>query len=169
MRRRVLMVLIIGLGALLQQLIPPWPIFGGMKPPILAALALHYALRRDNRDMWLAVCAAAIMYDGLEMGTFGPALLAFPIIGVLANRIRTEVFSDGLVSQLVFGAAIGLFCCFVTLLIYTVSGQRPFHMGLALTRLSGSALLGTATLPIVSRAIIGLEAMIPERRAYGWQ
>ena len=120
MRRRLLMLLTIAAGALIQQLLPAWPFFGGMKPPILAALALHYALRRDNRDMWLAVIAAALMRDGLEMGTFGPALLAFPIIGILANRIRTEVFSDGLVSQLIFGAAIGLFCAFCALMIYTV-------------------------------------------------
>jgi rod shape-determining protein MreD len=169
MKRRILMLLTIATGALLQQFLPTWPLFGGMKPPILAALALHYALRRNNKDMWLAVFSAAIMQDGLELGPFGPALLAFPIIGILANRIRTEVFSDGLVSQLFFGAAIGLFTTFITLLIYSATGQRPFHFGTAVLRLFSSLCLGMATLPLVSLSINKLEDALPKRRGYGWQ
>lgn len=169
MRRRILMLLIIGLGALLQQVLPGAHIFGGIKPPILAAMVLHYALRRDNRDMWLAVFTAALMQDGLELGSFGPALLAFPIIGIIANRIRTEVFSDGLVSQLFFGALISVFFTFITLLIFTASGQRPFYFGQAVIRLLGAFCLGTITLPLVSHSIIRLEALIPKRRSYGWQ
>lgn len=169
MKRRILMLFIILFGALLQMVLPSWPLFGGMKPPILAALVLHYALRRDNRDMWLAVFAAAIMQDGLEPGSFGPALLAFPTIGILSNRIRNEIFVDGLVTQLFLGAVIGVFCTFVTLLIFTASGQRPFHFGQTLHRLLGSFLLGMVTLPPVSHAIIRLEALLPKRRSYGWQ
>ena len=137
MKRRILMLLTIALGALLQQTLPVWPLFGGMKPPILAAIALHYALRRDNRDMWLALIVAALLRDGLDLGTFGPGLIAFPIIGIVAQRIRNEVFSDGLISQLVFGAALGLFTALITLLIYAVSGQRPLHPGMVFMRLSG--------------------------------
>ena len=94
MRHRLLMFVIIALGALLQMLLPSLPLFGGMKPPILAALVLHYSLRRNNRDMWIAVFTAAVMQDGLEPGSFGPALMAFPIIGILSHRIRNEIFAD---------------------------------------------------------------------------
>ncbi|MEA2067988.1 MAG: hypothetical protein U9P12_02195 [Verrucomicrobiota bacterium] len=169
MKRRLLMLLTLALGALLQQSLPVWPLFGGIAPPILAALVLHYALRRNNRDMWLAVFAGAILQDGLDFGSFGPALLAFPAIGIMASRIRSEVFSDGLVSQLVFGAAVGLFTTFASLLIYSATGQRPIHFGLSLLRLFGSACLGMATLPLVSLSINKLEAALPKRRRYGWQ
>ena len=169
MKHRILMLLTIGIGALLQQFLPSWALFGGMKPPILAALVLHYALRRDNRDMWLAVFIAALMQDGLELGSFGPALLAFPIIGILANRVRSEVFADGLISQLIFGAVIGLFFSLITLLVFTASGERPFHFGQSLHRLLGSFGLGMLTLPLVSHSIIWLEGLIPKRRTYGWQ
>jgi len=169
MMRRALMVLAIAAGALLQQLLPAWPLFGGIKPPVLAALALHYALRRDSRDMWLAVFTAALLHDGLDLGAFGPALLAFPIVGILAHRIRNEVFSDGLVSQLIFGAAVGVFTTFVTILVYAATGQRPFLFGQTLLRLFGSIWLGMAALPLVSFAINKLEASLPRRRGYGWQ
>jgi rod shape-determining protein MreD len=169
MTRRILMLLILGLGALLEQVLPGVPLFGGIKAPILACMVLHYALRSDNRDMWLAVLVAALLQDGLEIGSFGPALLAFPTIGILAHRIRTEVFADGLVSQLIFGALIGVFVTFVTMLIFTVSGQRPFHFGQVVLRLIGSFFLGMLTLPLVSNSIIRIEALVPKRRTYGWQ
>ncbi len=165
----MLMLAVIALGALAQMLLPPFPLFGSLKPPVLAAAVLHYALRRDNRDMWIAVFTAAVLQDGLEPGSFGPALLAFPAIGILANRIRNEIFSNGIVTQLFLGAAAGLFCALVTLLVYTVSGQRPFGFGLALERLLGSAVLGLFTLPAVTRLIIRIEALMPKRRDYGWQ
>ena len=169
MKHRILMFLLIPLGALLQQLLPTWPVFGGIKPPILAALALHYALRRNNKDMWIAIFACAIMQDGLDLGPFGPALLAFPIIGILAQRIRNEIFADGLVSQLFFGAAIGFFTTFVALLIYTATGLRPFHAGTATLRLFGALCLGAITLPLVSLTVNKLENVLPKRRGYGWQ
>lgn len=169
MRHRLLMLFIIGLGALIQMLLPAYPMFGNMKPPILAALVLHYALRRNNRDMWIAAFTAALMQDGLEPGSFGPALLAFPIIGILANRIRSEIFSDGIVTQLFLGAVIGVFVTFITMLIFLVSGQRPFHFGGTLHRLMGSFVLGMFTLPTVSRSITRIEALLPKRRDYGWQ
>ncbi len=169
MRYRIAMLLTIALGALFQQLLPTWPLFGGIKPPILAALALHYALRRNTGDMWLAVFAAALLQDGLDLGSFGPALIAFPVIGLLAHRIRNEVFADGLVTQIFFGAVVGLFTTLVALLVYGVTGQRPIFFGLAVLRLISSLLLGMVTLPVVSQIVSRLEAVIPERRGYRWQ
>lgn len=169
MKRRILMILLLVAGALIQQSLPGLPLSGGLKPPVLACMALHYALRRDNRDMWLVVFSAAILHDGLNPGSFGPALLAFPAIGHLANRIKSEVFADGLVSQLIFGAATGVFTTLTALAVYSVTGQRPAPFGLTILRLFGSLWLGAATLPAVSFTINTLEAALPKRRTYGWQ
>ncbi len=169
MKRRTLMLLIIVLAALLQQTLPGLAICGGMKPPLLASLALHHALRKGSPDFWMAVGFAAVLQDSLDMGSFGPALIAFPVMGLLAHRIRNEIFSDGLVTQLVLGAAMGLFTALTSLVVLSASGQRDLPAGLAFLCLAGSTVLGLATLPIVSRSINGLEAMIPKRREYGWQ
>lgn len=169
MKRRLLMLLTLVVGALLQQLLPSWALFGGVKPPVLAALALHYALRRDLQDMWLAVFAAALLHDGLEVGPLGPALLAFPVMGLLAHRIRNEVFADGLVTQLAFGAVAGLFTMFVAVLLYALTGQRSVYFGQVLLRLFGAFGLGMTTLPLVSYSINRLEAALPKPRGYGWQ
>ncbi len=169
MKERILMLVLIFSGALLQQLLPAWPLLGGAKPPILAALALHYALRRTGRDLWLAIFAAALLRDGLDLGPFGPALLAFPLMGLLARRVRNDIFADGLVTQLVFGALAGGMAALMAMLVYMGSGQRPVQPGHALLHLLGAALLGMATLPLVSRAASRLEAALPRRRGYGWQ
>ena len=169
MTRRTLMLLTIALGALLQQLLPSWPVCGGIKPPIVAAIALHYALRSEKRDMWLAVLFAAILQDGLDLGSFGPALLAFPAGGLLAYRIRNEIFADGLVSQLVLGALLGLVTAFVALVVYSATGQREVSPLTAFLRLISSTGLGMATLPLASRTITRIETSLPKRKGYGWQ
>lgn len=169
MRQRFLMFLIIAFGALLQQFLASWPLVGGIKPPILAAMALHYALRKNKEDIWLAVFFAALLRDGLDIGPFGPAMLAFPVLGICAYRIRNEVFSDGLLTQLALGALMGLFTTLATLLIYVATGQRAVPPSVAFLRLFSSIWLGMATLPLVTRSINVLEAVLPKRRRYGWQ
>jgi cell shape-determining protein MreD len=163
------MLAIIVLGALIQQALPGWALLGGLKPPVLAAMAVHHAFRKGSPDLWMAVFFAAVLQDGLELGSFGPALLAFPLAGLAAYRIRNEIFLDGLVTQLVVGAALGLFTAFIALLIYSITGQRTVPPGLALIRLLASMLLGMVTLPVVSRTINWLESLIPKPREYGWQ
>lgn len=169
MKRRAYMLAIIVLGALIQQMLSGPALFGGMKPPILAAMALHHALRKGTPDLWMAVLLAAVLQDGLDLGSFGPALLAFPVMAHAAHRIRNEIFLDGLVTQLVLGAALGLFTAFMTFLVYSITGQRAVPSGQVLLRLSGSLLLGMLTLPVVSRGINWLESLIPKPRGYGWQ
>jgi cell shape-determining protein MreD len=169
MMGRTRMLLIIALGALLQQLLPGWPLCGGIKPPVVAAIVLHYALRSDRKEMWLAILFAAILQDGLDLGSFGPALLSFPMVGLVAYRIRNEIFADGLVTQLALGALLGLFIAVTTLLVYSVTGQREIPLLQALMRLIGSTGLCMATLPAVSRSITWIEASLPKRRGYGWQ
>jgi rod shape-determining protein MreD len=169
MKRRTYMLSIIVLGALAQQALPGFALLGGIKPPVLASMAVHHALRKGSPDLWMAVFFAAVLQDGLELGSFGPALLAFPLAGLAAYRIRNEIFLDGLVTQLAGGAFLGLFTAFVTLLIYSATGQRTVPPGLALVRMLGAILLGMVTLPVVSRSINWLESLIPKPREYGWQ
>jgi len=169
MMNRILMFVGITLGALAQLFLPAWPLFGGIKPPVLAAFALYYALHRSPRGMWIAVFWAALLHDGLDLGGFGPALVGFPIIGVLAHRVRLEIFVDGLVTQMIFGALGAMLAMLVAVMIHTATGQRPFHFGYTLLRIMGSGLLGMAALPLVALTMNRLESSLPKRRGYGWQ
>ena len=165
----MLMLGAIFIAALVQLYLPPWPIFGGTKPPLLAAMVIHYAMHRSRREMWLAVFWAALVHDSLDPGPFGPALLAFPIIGLLASRIRSEIFVDGLITQMICGALGAWILILVTLIVLTIGGQRPLNPGYALLRFIGSGLLGMVALPAVSLPISMLEGALPKRKGYGWQ
>ena len=169
MMRRTFMLLTLALGALLQQVLPGSSLCGGIKPPIVAAIALHYALRSEKKEMWLAILFAAILQDGLDLGSFGPSLLSFPAIGLVAYRIRNEIFADGLVTQLVLGALAGLFTTVVALMVYSATGQREAHPLIAIVRLISSTGLGAFTLPLASRTITQIETSLPKRKGYGWQ
>ncbi len=159
----------IALGALVQLFLPAWPVFGGIKPPVLAAFALYYALRSSTRGMWIAVFWAALLHDGLDLGGFGPALIGFPIIGILAHRVRLEIFVDGAVTQMFFGAFGAMVAMGIASMVYAATGQRPINFGYTLLRVVGAGLLGMATLPLVSLSMNKLEAALPKRRGYGWQ
>lgn len=169
MKSRALMLILIALGALLQQALPGVALLGGMKPPIVASMALYHALHKGSPDFWMAVFFAALLQDGLDMGPFGPALLAFPAIALIAYRIRNEIFSDGLITLLVLGTCMGFITAFTALVIYSATGQRILPPGLVFLRLFGSIVLGMLTLPLVAHTMKRLEAMIPRRREYGWQ
>ena len=169
MMKRALMPAAVFIGALVQLYLPPWPMFGGAKPPLLAAFMMHYALHRTRRSMWLPVFWAALLHDSLDPGPYGPALLAFPVIALLANRIRSEIFVDGLVTQMICGVLGTWIFVLITLLVYAVGGQRPVEPLHAVMRFFGSGLLGMAALPAVSLAVNMLEGALPKRRGYGWQ
>lgn len=169
MMKRAYIMGAIFIGALVQLFLPSWPVFGGAKPPVLVAFVLYYSLRLSWRDMWVAVFWAALLHDGLDLGSFGPALLAFPLIGMLAHRIRSEIFIDGVVTHMICGALGAMIATLTALLVYAISGLRPFHLGYALMRLVGSGLLGMATLPAVSVGMNMIESALPKRKGYGWQ
>lgn len=169
MMARILMLGGIFIGSLTQLFLPSWPVFGGIKPPVLVAFVLYYALHRAPRGMWIAVFWAALLQDGLDLGGFGPALIGFPIIGVLAHRVRLEIFVDGAVTQMVCGALGAMVAMLMAVFIYTLNGQRPFHFGMAFLRVMGSGLLGLVALPLVSLTMNYLENTLPKRRGYGWQ
>jgi rod shape-determining protein MreD len=169
MTKRIFMILVIAAGALCQLFLPAWPFFGGVKPPVLAALVLYYSLNCAPREMWIAVFWAALLHDGLSVGRPGPALIAFPVIGYLAHRVRLEIFVDGLVTQIIVGALGAMLSMFAAILVYALNGERPFHFGYALVRLFGSGILGMATLPLVAFTVNKAQAALPKRRGYGWQ
>ena len=167
--KRLLIFVAIYAGALLQLYLPSWPLFAGAKPPVLMALALYCAFQQPRRGMWWPVGWAALLHDSLDPGPFGPAVLAFPLMALLANRIRSEIFVDGLVTQLICGALGGMFTTLVAALIYAISGVRPASFVPTLMRFIGSGLLGMAVFPLVSMGMHALETALPKRRGYGWQ
>ena len=145
--RRAAMFPLIAFGAVVQSLLAVWPMLGSVKPPVLPALVLFYSLKGSRRLMWTAALWAALLQDGLDAGPIGPALIAFPIIGNLAYRVRNEVFPEQLVTQLIFGALGHMLVTLVFFFVFAVTRARPLTISFGALRMTGACLSGMVTLP----------------------
>lgn len=179
MRQTVIMFLLLTVGALVQSVLPGWPMFAGVKPPVLVALVLHYALknpRYGRRRIWVAVFWAALLHDGLTPGSpqgpvlspFGPAILAFPLIAILANRMRENIFADTIETQAIGGAAASMILVLFSILFYLVTGIRPVTFTICILQLTGALLFGVVVSPVTSLIMKKIEARLPGFREVRW-
>ena len=136
----------------LQQMLPGWPIFNNLKPSIVLALLVHLAFRLSIRNTWQFTFISALIYDGLEPGSYGPALLSFPIITLLILKFRNDLFRNGLVTQIFCGAVSGAIVIFVTSLLYFITNARPISSIVSL--IIFGAIIGAMIQPLLSQIII---------------
>ena len=146
---RILLLLIVSM--LLQQVLPSWPIFNNLKPPLMGALLVHLAFRLPARSTWQFTLASAVIYDSLEPGPYGPALLAFPIITVLTLRFRHDLFGNGVITQLFCGGIAGLIIVTSATLVYLVTNARPLDS--MVSTLFGGLFIGAGLQPILSQLL----------------
>jgi cell shape-determining protein MreD len=168
MMRWVQMFIFLFLGALIQLQVPPWPQLGGMKPPILMALVIYYAMHASAGEVKAAVCWAALLYEGLEFGGIGPGILTFALLAWGVYRVRFEIFVDGMGTQGLFGLIGGIVLVLVAMILYGLTRQRPVQMGLLFRQFLGAGVLGMITLPLVCFFVKHLEALFPEKRRGAW-
>ncbi len=146
---RITLLLIV--SVLLQQALPGWPIFNNLKPPLIGALLVHIAFRLPARSAWQFTLASAVIYDSLEPGPYGPALLAFPIITYLILRFRHDLFGNGVITQLFCGGIAGLIIGSVATGMYLVTNTRPLDS--IFSSLIGGLLIGALLQPILSQLL----------------
>ncbi len=152
MKTPIILLLLILLSLLLQQSLPAWPLFAGLKPPLTLALVVHLAFRLSPRMAWLSTSGVALLYDSLEPGPFGPALLAFPLITYFILRHRRNLFADGIITQLFCGACAGTLTVLSAGIIYLVTNARPIHS--LTSMIVGGLLLGAFTQLIFSQLML---------------
>jgi len=155
-------------AALVQLYLPCWPIFGGIKPPVLLSLVLYHALNGSPRTTVWAVIFAVLLQDSLDLSGFGPALLGFPLVALLAHRIQSRIFVDLVFTQMIFGALAAVAAMSVSIVVHTLTGQRPFSFSHTLLRLVGSLILGMGTFPILMWCTQQLTNVQKNRRRRRW-
>jgi len=152
MKTSVMLLLLTLICLLLQQSMPAWPLFAGLKPPLTLALVVHLAFRLPPRAAWLATFFIALLYDSLEPGPLGPALLAFPLITYLILRHRRNLFADGIITQLFCGACAGILTILSACLVYILTNARSIPSLTAL--LFGGIFLGAFTQLLLSQLML---------------
>lgn len=103
----VVMLLLLGVGAYLQMLLPGLVVLGQARLPLLMAIVLYFSLTRETDVMLAAAFLAGWLQDSLSGIPLGYSMALFCVIGFVAGRFRTLVVSDAPVTQFVFGAVAG--------------------------------------------------------------
>jgi rod shape-determining protein MreD len=143
--------LLLIVSVLIQQALPGWPIFNNLKPSLIGALLVHVAFRLPARSVWQFALTSAVIYDSLEPGPYGPALLAFPMITYLTLRFRHDLFGNGVITQLFCGGIAGLIIVSTAAGMYLVTNARPLDS--LFSSLIGGLLIGALLQPILSQLL----------------
>lgn len=153
---RRLITLLLMLGTLIQTVLPPWGLFGGLELPVLTGLIVCIALHTDRAEMLYAAVLAGFLHDAFCPEPLGLSIPFFIVLATAINWIRGEVFGDLPATYAVLGAAASIFETLYYALIFSLSGLRPVSPGSLALRLIGGLIAGAIIVPIVSLAALKL-------------
>lgn len=140
------------MAAVLQAVLPSWPLLGQAKPPILAAMVVYYALSRSPVEMFWAAMLAGLMQDGLGLIPFGYSSFSFCIMGGIVSRYKEMVFVHESLTHLLFGMVVAGGHTLILYLLLSSAGLLNLSFGQALHKTGGSALLGMLITPVIFQA-----------------
>lgn len=145
-----IMVFLLLAGALLQSVMPAAAFLGLSKPPILASVALYYALVHSRGMAVTAAILAGVVQDSLSLFPVGTSALCLVVFGLLVVETRETMFRDSLFTVAVLGAASA---AFTTLGLYGMLSLNSLAADIppwwVVLKTGGNALLGLGAAPIV--------------------
>ncbi len=161
-----LLVLLV-FGGVVQAVAPSAAWLGEVRPPVLAALVVYYALSRDRAVvLWVAVLAGLVQ-DALGPVPLGTSSFGFGVAGLLVHRFRGEVFVWSGLTHAVMGALTAGGVTLATGVLLRATGQIALPAARILHKGTAALLLGAMTAPIVCRLAERQERMLgllPEAR-----
>lgn len=147
-------------GAVLQALAPNWRVMGQAHLPVLLGLVLYYALSPHRGLMWMAALLAGLLQDALGQIPLGYSSFCFCLVALVVGRFREDIFAHEMLMHAVVGA---LSAGAVTLLLGALlANERAVVLSASSLglKLGGSVLLGAVAVPVVFRAVEGMDRML---------
>jgi len=164
------MILAIGVGMILEHSMPS-PVFAGMaRPPVLALIVAYYALNHSVPMMLAVALLGGMLSDGIGSLPLGITPLAFVAIGAVLHYSRDTIFSGKMVTNIVFGAVIGMSATLIVFMLLLFLGQTPytFQLRMILFKLIGTMIYGAVFFPAIYALLARLELLtgagLSERR-----
>tara|TARA_B100000424_G_C22892590_1_gene474815 strand:+ start:696 stop:1190 length:495 start_codon:yes stop_codon:yes gene_type:complete len=148
MKTSLLLLFFFVSAAIIQQLSPNITFFGNIKFPFFSSIMVYACFRLSKRNAWICSLLSAIIFDSLEPGPYGPALLTYPVITFLILKFRNNLFHDGLVTQIICGGMCYFFITLTSGFFFLITNVREIDF--FPLKLIGSLFLGSITLPICS-------------------
>lgn len=153
----LLITLLILIGAILQSVLPGWP--------ILLCLLLIIALETGKEQAVYAALLSAALNDALSPAPFGLSIPLFVAFTLSLRAIREEIFEDQIMTYVILGTLTGLLNVVYFGLLLTLFNLRPSAPSGFILRLGSGALTGLLLGPIVFLLMFRLRRLLrPQRR-----
>lgn len=146
----VIMILAIGLGLAVEQSMSSLVFIGFARPPILALVVAYFALTHSVPMMLFAALLGGILSDGIGSLPLGITSLAFATVGTGLHYYRHTVFSGKPVTNIFFGAVIGISVPFIIFALLLLLGRTPycFQISLFFLKIIGTMIYGAVFFPV---------------------
>jgi hypothetical protein len=143
-----LLLLSLPVGLLLGVLFPV-PFFGEWERlPWISGIVLYYVLHQRQGPAFLAAMLGAIMLDGFSIAQPGSSVLLFGFAWYIADRYRSQIVPDAVITAAVFGAATGLCGMLMGFLILYMDGNTAFRVWRFAGRLVFQVMAGGVLTPL---------------------
>ncbi len=166
MKGLALLLKLAAAGAL-QAVMPTAPWLGGMRAPLLLAIALHYSLTRDRGFALFAAILAGLLQDALGRTPLGVSSFVFGGAMLMVGRFRADLFRSASVTQATLGALTGAGVTLALWMLLALAGWVRLSAGQGIIRVLGVAVMGALTAPLAIRVAERLDealGLIPADR-----
>jgi len=155
------MILAIGVGIILEHSMPSSVFMGFARPPVLALIVAYYALNHSAPMMLVVALFGGILSDGIGSLPLGTTPLAFVAIGVALHYSRNTIFSGKMVTNIVFGAVIGMSATLIVCVLLLFLGQTPYSLQLRMIflKIIGTMIYGAVFFPVIYALLKRLELL----------
>ena len=136
-------------AAVLQSVLPSYAFMGQVRPPLLLAVVLYYALHYDVLPAMWAALLAGFLHDALGGVPMGYTVVAFGLLGLMAGRCREFISRDNLVPHSLIGAAASFVVTLAMFIVLRMRGDIACHLSWALLKAFWAAILGMWCVPLV--------------------
>lgn len=155
------MILAIGVGIMLEQLVPSSVFIGFAKPPILMCVVAYYAMNHSAPRMLFVALTGGILCDGIAALPLGVTPLALAAGGTIVHHYRNVVFSGKLATNIFFGTAVGI-CAPLTvfiLLLFLGHAYYSIQLRIMVLKIICTAVYGAVLFPVIYASLERLESL----------
>ena len=147
-----------------QSLLPEWRMLSPLKPPLLLSLIVYFSLHVSRRRAFCAAVLAGFIHDTFCPAPLGITIPFFVLMTLNVALVRKEVFSDQLITYVIFGSSGALLQTVYFALVLGLSGLRPVWAGPLVLRLAGSLVAGALVCPLVYLAVSHIRRLTVKSR-----